>query len=103
LNTHFLLSPYHSPHAFFKQIAAALEKAEIDIPADTKAKLSACFASSGVIALANAIKDMSALTSLNLSSNDLEVEGAKIITEAIKVTVLLGSFWHCFHVNLTTD
>jgi hypothetical protein len=40
----------------------------------------------GVIAFANAIPDMGALTSLNLSSNNLRVEGAKIIAEVIKVT-----------------
>jgi hypothetical protein len=45
---------------------------------------------------------MGALTSLDLSSNDLEAEGAKIVAEAIKVTVLLRSFWHCFHAHLTT-
>jgi hypothetical protein len=41
----------------------------------------------GAIAIANAIKDMGALTSLNLSSNKLMAEGAKIVAEAIKV-------WH---------
>jgi hypothetical protein len=40
----------------------------------------------GIIALANAIKVVGALTSLNLSSNDLEVEGAEAVAEAIKVT-----------------
>jgi Ran GTPase-activating protein (RanGAP) involved in mRNA processing and transport len=41
---------------------------------------------SGVIAIANAIPDMGALTSLNLSSNYLKPEGAKIVANAIKVT-----------------
>jgi hypothetical protein len=41
---------------------------------------------SGVILLADAIKNNGALTSLNLSSNLLEAEGAKIVAEAIKVT-----------------
>jgi hypothetical protein len=41
--------------------------------------------SSGVIALANAIPDMGAMTSLNLVSNMLYAEGAKIVAEAIKV------------------
>jgi Ran GTPase-activating protein (RanGAP) involved in mRNA processing and transport len=41
---------------------------------------------SGVIAFANAISDMRAMTSLNLASNDLWAEGAKIVMEAIKVT-----------------
>jgi hypothetical protein len=41
---------------------------------------------SGVTALANAIKDMGAMTSLNLASNNLWAEGAKIVAEAIKVT-----------------
>jgi hypothetical protein len=34
---------------------------------------------SGVIALADAIPDMGAMTSLNLATNSLGVEGAKII------------------------
>jgi hypothetical protein len=33
----------------------------------------------GVIAVANAIRDMRAMTSLNLASNSLRVEGAKIV------------------------
>jgi hypothetical protein len=40
----------------------------------------------GIISVANAIKDMGALTSLNLSSNWLKAEGTKIIAEGIKVT-----------------
>jgi hypothetical protein len=40
----------------------------------------------GVAALANVISDMKVLTSLNLSSNYLRVEGVKIVVEAIKVT-----------------
>jgi hypothetical protein len=40
----------------------------------------------GIIAVANAIKDMRAMTSLHLSNNALEAEGAKIVAEAIKVT-----------------
>jgi hypothetical protein len=40
----------------------------------------------GIIALANAIPDMRAMTSLNLASNELRCEGAKIVAEAIKVT-----------------
>jgi Ran GTPase-activating protein (RanGAP) involved in mRNA processing and transport len=41
---------------------------------------------SGAIALANAMPDMGALTSLNLSSNLLKAKGAKIVAGAIKVT-----------------
>jgi hypothetical protein len=41
---------------------------------------------SGVIALADAIPDMGAMTSLNLAANNLRAEGAKIVAEAIKVT-----------------
>jgi hypothetical protein len=41
----------------------------------------------GLIALVGAIKDMRALTSLNLSSNILKAKGAKILVKAIKVTV----------------
>ena len=40
----------------------------------------------GVIAIAAAIPDVGALTSLNLSSNILKAEGGKIVAEAIKVT-----------------
>jgi hypothetical protein len=40
----------------------------------------------GIIAIANAIPDMRAMTSLNLASNNLMAEGAKIVAEAIKVT-----------------
>jgi hypothetical protein len=40
----------------------------------------------GVIALAEAIKNMGAMTSLNLVSNGLGAEGAKIVAKAIKVT-----------------
>jgi hypothetical protein len=39
----------------------------------------------GVIVLANAIKDVGAMTSLNLASNKLGIKGATIIGEAIKV------------------
>ena len=38
----------------------------------------------GTIAVANAIPTMGALTSLNLASNELYAEGAKIIAEAVK-------------------
>jgi hypothetical protein len=40
----------------------------------------------GIIAIANAIPKMGALTSLDLSSNKLQARGAKIVAEAIKVT-----------------
>jgi hypothetical protein len=46
----------------------------------------------GIIAIANVIPDMRVLTSLNLSSNCLKAEGAKIVAEAIKVTVQLRLF-----------
>jgi hypothetical protein len=39
----------------------------------------------GVIALADGIKDMRTMTSLDLASNDLGAEGAKIVAKAIKV------------------
>jgi hypothetical protein len=42
----------------------------------------------GPIAIANAIKDMEAMTSLNLASNEIDSEGAKHIAEAIKVSVV---------------
>jgi hypothetical protein len=56
----------------------------------------------GIIAIATAIPDMRALTSLNLSSNNLEAEGAKKVVKAIKVTMRLRSFWHFIHAHLTT-
>jgi hypothetical protein len=40
----------------------------------------------GAIAFANAISNMEALTSLNLSVNSLSAEGSKSVAEAIKVT-----------------
>jgi hypothetical protein len=40
----------------------------------------------GIIAIADAISDMGALTSLNLASNQLNAEGAMIVAEAMKVT-----------------
>jgi hypothetical protein len=43
----------------------------------------------GAVMLAPEIAGNRALTSLNLSSNGLEAEGAKIVAEAIKVTVLV--------------
>jgi hypothetical protein len=42
--------------------------------------------SSGVVALADSIKNNGAMTSLNLASNNLRAEGAKVVAEAIKVT-----------------
>jgi hypothetical protein len=52
---------------------------------------------SGILAVANAFKDMRAMTSLNLASNNLLAEGAKIVAEAIEVTkctpaIILASF-----------
>jgi hypothetical protein len=51
----------------------------------------------GIIALANAIPDMGALTSLNLSSNHLGIEGATIVTEANKVNNCnhFGTIFNC--------
>jgi hypothetical protein len=46
---------------------------------------------------------MGALTSLNLSSNDLKAEGAKIVAETIKVAnCAIVVVWYCFHAYLTT-
>jgi hypothetical protein len=57
----------------------------------------------GVIAIANVIPDMGALTLLNLSSNNLKAESAKIVAEAMKVTnYSIVSFWYRFHSHLTT-
>jgi hypothetical protein len=54
-----------------------------------KADRSAGYDTSCVVAIADSIKNMGALTSLNLSSNKLEAEGAMIVAEAIKVTMRL--------------
>jgi hypothetical protein len=43
----------------------------------------------GIIAIANVIPDMGAMTSLNLASNKLGVKGATIIGEAIKVKYVM--------------
>jgi hypothetical protein len=49
---------------------------------------------SGVIALADAIPDMRAMTSLNLALNYLRAAGAKVIAEAIKViTCAIGAIF----------
>jgi hypothetical protein len=47
---------------------------------------------SGIIGLADVIKDMRAMTNLNLASNYLRADGAKIIVEAIKVTKCTPAF-----------
>jgi Ran GTPase-activating protein (RanGAP) involved in mRNA processing and transport len=58
---------------------------------------------SGIVAIANAIKDMGALTSLDLSSNNLKDEGGKIVAEAIKVTDnAMAVVWHHFYAHLIT-
>jgi hypothetical protein len=58
---------------------------------------------SGVIALAEVMPEMGALTSLNLSSNRLKPEGAKIVTEAIKVTSCgIAVVLVPLHAHLTT-
>jgi hypothetical protein len=41
----------------------------------------------GLAAIADAMKDMGALTSINLSFNEISVEGAKIVAEAIEVSL----------------
>ena len=58
---------------------------------------------SGVVAIADAIPAMGALTSLNLASNYLQAEGAKLVAEAIKGHVsALRFFWYHFELNLTS-
>jgi hypothetical protein len=54
--------------------------------------------------LADAVRSMVALTSLDLSSNNLEGEGAKTVAEAIKVTncMIVVVVWHHVHAHLTT-
>jgi hypothetical protein len=86
-----LLSPDHLPHVFLKQIAAALEKAKIDIPADTKAKLLACFEPPGAVtALANAIKDMRALTKLVMCQNNINgAEAGKAFADMLAQNTVL--------------
>jgi hypothetical protein len=67
------------------------------------------------VLIANDISDMGALTSLNLSSNYLRAEGAKIVAEAIKVTncasaIILAPFpclsdlsFNCCCVPISTE
>ena len=58
---------------------------------------------SGVVAIADAIPAMGALTSLNLADNELGAEGAKHVAEAIKVNVsALRFFWCNFELDLTS-
>jgi hypothetical protein len=61
---------------------------------------------SGIIALADTIKDMGAMTSLNLASNSINAEGAKHIAGALKVSKYILAVIlvppscpsdHCFH------
>ena len=47
----------------------------------------------GVIALADAIKNNGALTSLDLSSNIIGSEGIKVVAEAIKMIVRMHGCW----------
>jgi hypothetical protein len=63
---------------------------ELDLAVNAMGKVSGAWDAksdmSGVIALADAVADMRAMTSLNLASNELMAQGAKIVAEAIKVT-----------------
>jgi Leucine-rich repeat (LRR) protein len=76
------------------QIVAAIEKAKVVCSDDIKAKLSACFASAGAIALADAIRDMRAISSVNLLKNNIPVEQAqelvKIMQSKEKLVTLCG-------------
>ena len=65
------------------KIINALGKANVAYPENIKQKLSACFIPSGVIALAGVIPTMGAMTSLDVSNNDLWPEGAKHIAAAL--------------------
>jgi hypothetical protein len=47
----------------------------------------------GVIAIANALPDMGAMTGLNLSGNVLGVEGAKHLAAGIKVSKCVCGHW----------
>jgi hypothetical protein len=49
--------------------------------------------------LAGVIKDMRAMTSLNLALNRIGSQGATHIAEAIKVSVLLWLFWYQSHAH----
>jgi hypothetical protein len=58
---------------------------------------------SGIVAIFDVIGDMRALTSLNLSSNNLKAEGEKIVAEAIKVpNNAMGLFRYHFNAHLIT-
>ena len=73
-----------------KLLAAALKgnqiMTELNISSNSMTYGSAWGDMSGVIALADVISGMGAMTSLNLALNRLEAEGAEIVAEAIKVT-----------------
>jgi hypothetical protein len=64
----------------------------------------------GVICIADAIKDMRAMTSLNLAGNKLGAAGIRIVTHALKVTTIifhepdhLNSDWlNCCRLLLST-
>ena len=62
------------------------EIVEMQIPAGEQ--LATAESPVGAIAIANAVKDMGAMTSLNLASNQLGAKGARIVAEAIKVTII---------------
>jgi hypothetical protein len=55
----------------------------------------------GTLVVAEYLDGNETLTSLNLASNLLGAKDAKIVADAVKVTVRLRSFWYHFHVHLT--
>jgi hypothetical protein len=74
-----------------KALATALEGnqavTELNVASNELYRSDSAADMSGVIALANVIPGMGAMTSLNLAMNSLGAEGAKIVAEAIKVTM----------------
>jgi hypothetical protein len=57
---------------------------------------------SGIISgTTSGITGIRALTSLDISDNDLYAQGAKIVADAIKESVRLQSFWHDSYAFLT--
>jgi Ran GTPase-activating protein (RanGAP) involved in mRNA processing and transport len=87
-----------------KALAAALKGNQVIMELNISSNmLSLNGDTSGVIAIANAIPDMRALTSLNLSGNGLGAEGAEHIAEAIKVSrCVVAAILHHFHAHLVT-
>jgi hypothetical protein len=67
---------------FVNMIVAAIKKAKVVCSDGIQAKLSACFESTGVIALADAIRDNAALTKVDARENSINDEGKRALRQA---------------------